>query len=119
MIPMVKKRRYNSGRSTGSDLQDFSTVLIGAGILLFLWLIAIAVQFIIAYWYVITPVILCLIYVWFKLPSKTPSMPIPSTKTIETIEDSTTNQGKKTVKTLETYQDKKPAGIIQALINRL
>ena len=116
---MVKKRRYNSSRSTGSDLKDFGTVLIGAGILLFLWLIAITVQFIVSYWYVITPVILCLIYVWFKLPSKTPSIPIPSTRTIETIEDYTNNQGKKRVKTLETYQEKRSPGIIQALINRL
>ena len=115
---MVKKRRYNS-RGTGSDLQDFSTLLIGAGILLFLWLIAITVQVIIAYWYVITPIVLCGIYVWFKLPSKVQPAPIPSTKTIETIEDITTNQGNKKVKTIETYQEKKSPGIIQALINRL
>ena len=116
---MVKKRRYNSGRSTGSDLQDFSTALIGAGILLFLWLIAIAVQFIITYWYVITPIVLCGIYAWFKLPSKVQPVPIPTAKTVETIEDYTNNQGKKRVKTLETYQEKKSSGIIQALINRL
>jgi len=115
---MVKKRRYNS-RSTGSDLQDFSNLLIGAAILLFLWLIAIAVQFIVTYWYVITPVILCLIYVWFKTRTIAPSMPVPTVKTVETIEDYTNNQGKKRVKTLETYQDKKSPGIIQALINRL
>ena len=116
---MAKKHRCNSSRSISSDLQDFSTLLIGAAILLFLWLIAIAVQMIISYWYVITPIIICLIYVWFKTRTIAVPVPIPSVKTIETIEDITTNQGNKKVKTLETYQDKHSPGIIVSLINRL
>ena len=116
---MVKKRRYNSSRSSGSDIKDFGTAIVGAGILLFLWLIAITVQFIVSYWYVIAPVILCLIYLWYKTRTIAPSVPVPSSKTIETIEDISTGHGSKKVKTIETYQEKHSPGIIQALINRL
>lgn len=116
---MTKKRRYNSNRSKGSDIKDFGTAVIGAGILLFLWLVVIVVQVIIALWYIITPVILCLIYVWIKTRTITPPVPTPAVRTIETIEDIKTNQGMKKVKTIETYQEKQSIGIIQALINRL
>lgn len=118
---MTKKRRYNSNRSKGSigsDLKDFGTAILGAGLLLFLWLVMIVVQVVIAFWYVITPVILCLIYVRFKTRTIVPLVPIPLTKTIETIEDIKTNQGIKKVKTIETYQEKQSPGIINALINR-
>lgn len=116
---MTKKRRYNSSQSKGSDIKDFGTAVIGAGILLFLWLIVIVVQTIIALWYIITPVILCLIYVWYKGRTIAPPVPVPSVKTIETIEDTTTNHGTKKVKTIETYQEKQSPGIIHTLINRL
>lgn len=115
---MTKKRRYNSDRSTRSDIKDFSMAVIGSGILLFLWLIVIVVSAIIAFWYLITPIVLCLIYIWYKGRTVASPVPIPAVKTIETIEDIKTNQGTKKVKTIETYREKQSPGIIQALINR-
>jgi len=116
---MTKKRRYNSDRSTRSDLKDFGSAIIGAGVLLFLWLVVIVVSVIVAFWYIITPIVLCLIYIWFKTRTIAPSIPIPAVKTIETIEDIKTNQGTKKVKTIETYQEQHSPGIITTLINRL
>jgi hypothetical protein len=116
---MPKKRRYNSKQSITSDIKDFSTALIGVGILLSLWLIVIVISTIIAFWYLITPIIACLVYVWYKTRTIASSIPIPAVKTIETIEDIKTSQGMKKVKTIETYQEKQSIGIIQALINRL
>ena len=119
---MAKKRRYNSkqsNQSIGSDIKDFSTALLGAAILLFLWLIAIIVQVIVSFWYVIGLVVLCCVVVWFKTRTPTPSIPTPSIKTIETVEDIATSHGSKKIKIVETYHEKHSPGIIQALINRL
>ena len=96
----AKKRR------TGSDLKDMALVFAAISIIFAVWLFATIIQVLLDYWHLSLPLLGALLYLWCTR-EHIPGAPLPSEKTVSTIEEIKTPIGTRHTRTTEKYYPEK------------
>jgi hypothetical protein len=97
------------------DIQNIKIIIIGAGLLMLLWLIAIITLAIIEYWYISLPCFLIVAYIVYTKGNKPIPAQIPVSSTIRTIEQIKINNGTRQTITNEVYTPNIPKGIFRTI----